>query len=69
VGVELYQYISTSMQSFYAGLGDWFFRLEAFPQLPDNTQQYLQRYFRGKGDKSKIWSRRRDRLSARTWTN
>ncbi|HKX32258.1 MAG TPA: RiPP maturation radical SAM C-methyltransferase [Blastocatellia bacterium] len=50
VGLESYQYISTSMQSFYAGLGDWFFRLEAFPQLPDNTQPYLQRYFWGKSE-------------------
>jgi ribosomal peptide maturation radical SAM protein 1 len=50
VGVERYRYISTSMQSFYAGLGDWLFRLEAFPQLPDNTQQYLRRYFRAEGE-------------------
>jgi ribosomal peptide maturation radical SAM protein 1 len=50
VGVERYQYISASMQSFHAGLGDWLFRLEAFPQLPDNTQEYLQRYFWGKGE-------------------
>lgn len=49
VGLECYQYISTSMQALYAGLGDWFFRQEAFPYLPDNTQKYLQRYFWGKG--------------------
>jgi ribosomal peptide maturation radical SAM protein 1 len=50
LGVERYQYISNSMQALYAGLGDWLFRLEAFPQLPDNTRQYLQRYFWGKGE-------------------
>jgi ribosomal peptide maturation radical SAM protein 1 len=49
VGMECYQYISISMQALYAGLGDWFFRQEAFPHLPDNTQKYLQRYFWGKG--------------------
>lgn len=49
IGIDLYQYVSASMQSLYAGLGDWFFRQQAFPQLPDNTDQYLQRYFWGKG--------------------
>src|SRR5262252_4680195 len=45
LGVDCYQYISTSMQALYAGLGDWFFRQQAFPELPDNTDTYLQRYF------------------------
>src|SRR5215510_1459597 len=49
VGLDCYQYISNSMQALYAGLGDWFFRQEAFPQLPDNAKPYLQRYFWGKG--------------------
>jgi magnesium-protoporphyrin IX monomethyl ester (oxidative) cyclase len=49
IGVECYQYISTSIQALYAGFGDWFFRSEAFPQSPDNTQKYLQRYFWGRG--------------------
>jgi ribosomal peptide maturation radical SAM protein 1 len=50
MGVERYQYISASMQALHSGLGDWLFRPEAFPQLPDNTQRYLQRYFRGEGE-------------------
>lgn len=50
LGIDRYQYISTSMQALYAGLGDWFFREQAFPQLPDNTEKYLQRYFWGKGE-------------------
>jgi ribosomal peptide maturation radical SAM protein 1 len=45
MGVEFYNYISNSMDALYAGLGDWFFRREAFPELPDNAQKYLQRYF------------------------
>jgi ribosomal peptide maturation radical SAM protein 1 len=49
LGIDCYQYVSDSMQALYAGLGDWFFRQQAFPQLPDNTEQYLQRYFWGKG--------------------
>jgi ribosomal peptide maturation radical SAM protein 1 len=50
LGVEFYRYVSNSMQALYAGLGDWFFRKEAFPDLPDNTVKYVQRYFWAKGD-------------------
>jgi ribosomal peptide maturation radical SAM protein 1 len=45
IGVDLYQYFADSMEALYAGLGDWFFRQEAFPELPDNTEKYLRRYF------------------------
>jgi ribosomal peptide maturation radical SAM protein 1 len=45
LGVECYDYISRSMDALYAGLGDWFFRHKAFPELQDNAQKYLQRYF------------------------
>jgi len=45
MGMECYDYISNSMDALYAGLGDWFFRREAFPELPDNAQKYLRRYF------------------------
>jgi ribosomal peptide maturation radical SAM protein 1 len=48
VGVDLYHYISNDMQILYAGLGDWLFRQTAFPQLPDNTEKYLRRFFWGK---------------------
>lgn len=45
LGLDTYRFVSTSMQSLYAGLGDWFFRRQAFPELPDNTDKYLRRYF------------------------
>ena len=48
-GRDRYAYISFSMSSMYAGLGDWLFRHLAFPSLPDNTEKYLQRFFWGKG--------------------
>jgi ribosomal peptide maturation radical SAM protein 1 len=48
IGAPLYYYISSSMQALYAGFGDWFFRHEAFPELTDNTDKYLRRYFWGK---------------------
>jgi len=48
MGVDCYQNICDSMQNLYAGFGDWLFRQQAFPQLPDNTEKYLRRYFGGK---------------------
>jgi ribosomal peptide maturation radical SAM protein 1 len=49
LGIDRYQLVSTSMQALYAGLGDWFFRQQAFPELPDNSEKYIQRFFWGKG--------------------
>jgi ribosomal peptide maturation radical SAM protein 1 len=49
LGLNNYRFVSTSMQALYAGLGDWFFRRQAFPELPDNTDKYLRRYFWSKG--------------------
>jgi ribosomal peptide maturation radical SAM protein 1 len=43
--MESYGYISNSMDSHNSGFGDWFFRQEAFPELPDNTATYRQRFF------------------------
>src|SRR5215471_259519 len=48
VGASTFSYISGSMTAFYAGFGDWFFREVAFPELPDNTEKYMRRYFWGK---------------------
>ena len=45
VGAELYGMMTNSMEANNSGLGDWFFRQVAFPEAPDNTQQYFQRYF------------------------
>src|SRR5215469_10977383 len=35
------------LQYFPTGLTDWFFRQTAFPAEPDNTEEYLQRYYPG----------------------
>lgn len=49
IGVELYDTISDSLEHLYTGVGDWLFRRVAFPQAPDNTQEYLRRFYRGSG--------------------
>lgn len=45
LGQELYERITGSADSQNAGLGDWFFRQTAFPELPNNAGAYLSRYF------------------------
>jgi ribosomal peptide maturation radical SAM protein 1 len=45
MGVDLYTYVTDAKGASNSGLGDWFFRQVAFPDLPDNTEAYLTRYF------------------------
>jgi ribosomal peptide maturation radical SAM protein 1 len=45
LGLDLYQRIAGALTANNSGLGDWFFRQAAFPQLADNAEQYFQRYF------------------------
>ena len=45
LGLEIYDLITDSADSQNAGLGDWFFRQSAFPELPNNAGVYLSRYF------------------------
>jgi ribosomal peptide maturation radical SAM protein 1 len=45
LGAERYQQLVTSMNFLNSGFGEWFFRRAAFPEEPDNTEEYLQRYF------------------------
>lgn len=45
LGLRLYSEMSDSLEANMCGLGDWFFRGIAFPELPDNAEEYLQRYF------------------------
>lgn len=45
LGRELYTDIVGGHIHHLAGTGDWFFRQIAFPSAPDNTDEYLGRYF------------------------
>lgn len=45
LGVGAYQAVADSVRAVTSGLGDWFFREQAFPQLPDNTEAYLRRHY------------------------
>ena len=44
LGVQLYQDIAFGSDYFHSGLGEWFFRQSAFPDLPDNSEEYFGRY-------------------------
>jgi ribosomal peptide maturation radical SAM protein 1 len=45
LGLDLYHLVVNSTESQNSGLGDWFFRQTAFPDLPNNAGVYLSRYF------------------------
>lgn len=45
LGLPLYQLISQSVEANTAGLGDWFFSADAFPDRPDQSELYLGRHF------------------------
>src|SRR5262249_28714718 len=46
--------IETSLTT---GIGDWLFRQSAFPDLVDNTERYLKRYYRHQDEKTKSLKR------------
>lgn len=45
IGREAYQFAANAGDAHVAGLGDWFFRQAVFPEQPDNSDAYFQRYF------------------------
>ena len=45
LGMDLYSIMTSSLAANNSGLGDWFFRQAAFPQEPDNSEEYYRRYF------------------------
>jgi ribosomal peptide maturation radical SAM protein 1 len=44
-GLELYEAVTTSMESQNSGLGEWLFRHVAFPEVEDNPEAYFRRYY------------------------
>lgn len=45
LGLDVYKTIVGSHEAQVTGLGDWLFRRLAFPDLPDNSEEYFRRYF------------------------
>jgi len=45
IGPDLYEWIGGAGEHLQAGFPEWFFREEAFPGIPDNTEEYFARYY------------------------
>jgi ribosomal peptide maturation radical SAM protein 1 len=45
LGLELCSIVADTVQANTSGLGDWFFKRAAFPELPDDPEEYLVRHF------------------------
>lgn len=43
-GLERYEAVTSSLEATVCGLGDWFFRPLAYPEHPDISEAYFQRY-------------------------
>lgn len=56
VGLEMYQNIVHSGEHFDSGIGDWFFRQAAFPDLTDNTDEYLRRCYAFSEDEVRMFT-------------
>ena len=50
-----YQFIAGSMESHTSGLGEWFFRRVAFPELSDNLDDYFRRFFPYHNEQTKMY--------------
>lgn len=48
LGTQNYEDISVKHEYVDTGLGDWLFRQIAFPEIPDNSAEYFQRYYPGR---------------------
>ncbi len=46
-GVRTYEAIAVRHDHVDTGVGDWMFRQVAFPDAPDNAEQYFHRFYRG----------------------
>jgi magnesium-protoporphyrin IX monomethyl ester (oxidative) cyclase len=52
IGPKLYRFIADTQYGMTSGLGEWFFRQSAFPQLADNSEHYFNRYYPDKNERS-----------------
>jgi ribosomal peptide maturation radical SAM protein 1 len=56
-GVELYTWMALSGEAHNTGIGDWFFRQEAFPELEDNSEAYFRRFFPSLNQNKRVMKR------------
>ena len=54
LGLELYSFLVHSTGASMSGLGDWYFRQCAFPDLLDNADEYFRRYFPQRSGPSQV---------------
>jgi magnesium-protoporphyrin IX monomethyl ester (oxidative) cyclase len=50
IGPRRYHALASGMEHHSSGMGDWFFRQVAFPDLESNAEQYYRRFYRNPDD-------------------
>src|SRR2546430_5244447 len=54
LGVPFYKRVAEMMDHLSSGLGDWLFRQAAFPHLPDNTEEYFNRCYPARTERTRM---------------
>jgi ribosomal peptide maturation radical SAM protein 1 len=57
IGVNAYEFVANTGEAHNSGLGDWFFRQVAFPEVPDNADDYFRRYFPQHSEQNRMYRR------------
>lgn len=68
LGFDFYNFVVGAFDSQTSGLGEWFFRKAAFPEVPDNADKFFRRYFPYRTEKVESFKRstleRREKLES-----
>lgn len=55
LGPMPYHMIANGKESHNSGIGEWFFRQVAFPEQPDNIEDYFQRFFPHRNEQTRMY--------------
>jgi ribosomal peptide maturation radical SAM protein 1 len=55
MGVDPYEFVASGKEGHNSGLGEWIFRQAAFPELPDNIDDYFRRFFPHQTEQTRMY--------------
>lgn len=55
MGVDPYEFVASGKEGHNSGLGEWIFRQAAFPEVPDNIDDYFRRFFPHQNEQTRMY--------------
>jgi len=55
MGVDPYEFVASGKEGHNSGLGEWIFRQAAFPEIPDNIDDYFRRFFPHQNEQTRMY--------------